>query len=135
MSINYQKQLPKDRGGDALQEFPAPFLAVKRTTSENATVSSVITLSDQTTSLEVTALGVGAALRWVPATDTQASVVTAVSGANYDHVIPPNTMRRFVVPQEFIPTPSIAGANVANGCYARVAYRSFGIGSIMSSEF
>lgn len=137
MAINYSKPLPKDAGSmEALQEYPPAVLSVTRITSENATVSSVITLNDQTTMLEIAAIGAPAAFRWVPTSDTQASVVTAAgASANYDHVVASGTVRKFVVPQERQAITSIAGANVMNGLYSRVAWRTIGVGSIMSSQF
>lgn len=137
MAINYSKPLPKDAGSsEAMQEYPPATLSVARITSENATTSSVITLNDQTTMLEVAAIGASAAFRWVPTSDTQASVVTiAGASSNYDHVIPSGTLRRFVVPQERQAITSIAGANVMNGLYSRVAWKTIGVGSIMSSQF
>lgn len=136
MAINYQKRLPHDAGsGEALQEFPAPFLAHQRRYSDNGSTSSVVTLDDRTTMLEVTASGGAAAIKWIPTSDTAASVVATTAAPNYDHVIPANTMRRFVVPQETAGITSVAGANVANGCYRRVAWISIGAGSILSSEF
>lgn len=137
MALNYSNPLPKDKGSsEAMQDFPAAVLAVRRTTSENATASSVVTLNDQTTSLEIAAVGGAAAMRWVTSADTQGSVVTiAGATANYDHVIPSGTMRRFVVPQERAAITSICGANVMNGLYARVAYKTMGIASVMVSEF
>lgn len=137
MAKNYQKMLPHDSGsGEALQAYPAPYLALEQTTSENGTASSVITLTDRTTALEITAVGGPAAFRWVARTDTQASVITiAGTTANYDHVIPTGTLRRFIVPQEVQAITSIAGANVMNGLYQRVAWKTIGVASIMSSEF
>lgn len=136
MAIPYQPNLPHDRGsGEALQEFPAPILAVQERVSENASTSSVITLSDRTTMLEVAAVGSTGFLKWIASTDTTASVISAAGTADYDHVIPAGTIRRFVVPQERAGIPSIAGANVQNGCYARVAYKTGGIGSILTAEF
>lgn len=134
---NYQRALPHDSGsGEALQEFPAAVLAHRRSYSSNASASSVISLDDRTTMLEITAGTVPAALKWIATSDTTASVV-AVPGAtaNYDHIIPAGVQRRFVVPQETQAITSIAGANVANGCYRRVAYMSLGVGSVLSSEF
>ncbi len=136
MSQNVANSLARDKGNEPMQEFPAPVLAIQRITSENATASSVISLSDRTVQLEVTATTTAAALRWVASSDTQGSVI-AIAGAtaNYDHIIPANTMRRFVVPQERAGIPSISGANVMNGLYSRVAYKSLGIGSVMTSEY
>ena len=137
MAINYQRPLPHDRGsGEALQEFPAPFVAIQERVSENATTSSAISLSDQTTMLEVTAVGSTGFLKWIGTSNTNPSVISiAGATADFDHVIAPNTTRRFVVPQERAGIPSIAGANIQNGCYQRVAYKTGGIGSILTSEF
>lgn len=136
MALNYQRPLPKDSGSnEALQGYPAPFVALQARTSENATASSVISLTDRTTALEVTAVGATAALKWIPTTSTNPSVFSAAATANYDHIIPSGTMRRFVVPQETRGVASIAGANIMNGLYQRVAYATMGVGSVLSSEF
>lgn len=135
MSKNYAKTLPMDSGMNPIQGLPAPVLAVRRLTSENASTSSVITLNDNTTQIEVSAMGTAAVIKWIPTTDTQASVISASGTANFDHVIPPNTMRSFVVPMERAGISSIAGANIMNGLYQRVAWKSVGVGSIMGSEF
>lgn len=136
MALNYQKPLPKDSGSnEALQAYPAPFLAIQSRTSENAIVSSVVTMTDRTTALEVTAVGGTAALKWIATTNTNPSVLSGAANANYDHIIPAGTMRRFVVPQERQGTPSIAGANIMNGLYQRVAYITNGAASVLTSEF
>ena len=136
MAINYQRSLPHDSGsGEALQQFPAAILAHQRRYTENAATSSVITLDEKTTMIEVAAAGTPAAIKWIASSDTQASILTTTAGANWDHVIPPGTLRRFVVPQETAGITSVAGAGVANGCYRRVAWKTTGAGSILSSEF
>lgn len=137
MSVNYTKPLPKDAGSsEVMQDYPSARLALQSRTSENATVSSVVTLNDGTTMMEVTAVGTAAVIKWIPTTDTAASVISiAGATANYDHVIPAGVLRRFVVPQERNAITSIAGANVMNGLYARVAYKSTGIGSVLTSEY
>lgn len=136
MSLNYNYRHPKDPGtGEVLQDYNVMRLALQANTSENGVVSSVITFNDSTVELEVTALGFAAALKWIPTTDTQASVVTAAGTANYDHIIPPNMMRRFVIPPERAGITSIAGANIMNGLYNRYAIKSTGIGSVLTSQF
>lgn len=136
MAVNYSRALPKDRGSnEVMPGYPAAVTAVRTLTTENATVSSVITLNDQTTMLEVTAVGSNAVLKWIASTDTQASVISAAGTANYDHVIPSGVMRQFVVPQERAGITSIAGANIMNGCFQRLAYKSTGTGSILSTEY
>lgn len=135
MSKNYAKTIAMDQGGNPMQGVPPPLLAVGRYTSENAVASSVVTLTDNTTQIEVAAVGQAVALRWVASSDTQGSVISAVGTANYDHVIPANQLRTFVIPQERAGVSSIVGANVLNGCFKRVAWKSTGIGSVMAAEF
>lgn len=137
---NYAKAMARDKGGEAMQNSPAPNLALARSGAENGTASSVLTLTDNTTVIEVSAQGVSAALRWIPATETAAvspfaSIITAVSGVNYDHIIPSGTVRRFVVPIETMPSASVVGANVQNGLYKRVAIKNIGVGSVLLAEY
>lgn len=137
--LNYAKGLAHDKNNQDMQEYPAPFQALARSTSENATASSVITLTQDTTALEIATAGQGAAMRWVASSDTQGSIITiAGATANYDHVIPVGTVRRFVIPIESSPATGYSsqmGANRANGLFQRVAIKSFGVGSVMLSEY
>lgn len=136
MGLNYAQSLPMDKGNNPMQEYPAPVVAITRNVSENATASSVVSLSDRTTAVEIAAVGQAVAMRWVSASDTQASVVSiAGATANFDHIIPSGQYRRFVVPIEKQGVSSIAGANVANGLFARMAFKSSGIGSVLASEY
>lgn len=141
MSINYAKRIPIDEQNNPMQEYPAPFKALARYNTNNATVSSVITLTDSTTVVEITAPGADVAVRWVPATEGAggapfASVISQGASINLDHLVPRNTVRRFVVPVEGIGTSSIVGANVANGLYKRVAVMSaVAVSSILVLEF
>lgn len=141
MSVNPYKNLPHDKGNVPMQEFPAPYLAKARYTNENAVASSVISVSHDTTSIEITANGGAAVMRWVATSDTQGSVIgVAGATANYDHVIPSNTMRRFAIPIEsmYAAPSSMVGANRMNGLYQRVAIKSatlLGLSSVLLSEF
>lgn len=110
--------------------------AKKQYISENGTASSVVTVTDGTTVVEVGAVGAPVYIKWVARTDTTASVV-AVAGAtaNFDDYVPANTTRVFPIPQEILGTSSIVGANIANGLYNRVAWKSAGIGSVIGIEF
>lgn len=108
--------------------------------AENAAVSSVITLTPDTTSLEIAAIGAapaGGAMRWVRVAETQASVITAAGTANFAHVIPANTVRRFAVPIEVMyqGASSLVGANIQNGLFRRVALKSFGVASVIVTEY
>lgn len=126
-----------------MQEYPAPIKALAITVSENATASSVFALTNDTTAIEIAAQGGAVAMRWIVSTDTAAttpfaSVITAAGTANYDHVIPSGTYRRFVVPRDvFNPRAqsSVQGINVQEGLMRRVAYKSFGIASVITTEY
>lgn len=136
--INPYPQIPLDKGNTPLQEFAAPFIARKQYTNENGTASSVISVTHDTTMIEVAAVGGPAALKWIPTTDTTASVITiAGATANYDHVISSGTIRRFAIPLERAGASpaSVQGANRANGLYQRVAIKSMGVSSVLLSEF
>lgn len=140
---NYAKSLPRDTGNSPMQSFPAPYPAQEQYTTENAVASSVISLTPNTTSIEVGAFGgQGVVIRWVPLTETasvapRASVVASGLGANYDHYVPPSQYRSFVVPKETI--GQMAGGQVGsvNGLYQRVAVINAGTtaSSVLLAEF
>lgn len=135
MNTTYVKPLPQDASLNSMQEFPSPIPAQAATVSENANVSSIINLGHNTTTIEVATGGTGAAIKWITTGNTSGSVVTAASGANYDHVIPANWVRRFVVPRETVGNPqSVQGVNRANGLYQRVAWKTLGVASVFLSE-
>ena len=135
--MNYAPRLPYDKTGEPLQGYPSPKLALSRYASENSTNSSVISVTHDTTALEITAIGNAAVMRWVTTGDTQASVVSiAGATANFDHVIPNGTVRRFVIPIESeTQTGSVQGINREIGLYQRVAIKSIGIASVLLAEF
>lgn len=135
--VNPYPQLPFDKAENALQEYPPNKLAYQRYSSENASTSSVISVSHNTTMLEVTAVGGAAVLKWIPTSDTAASVVSAASGANFDNVIAPNSTVRYAIPIESQGTgnQSVVGQNRQNGLYQRVAYKTVGIASVLVAEF
>ena len=125
---NYVNPLPRDKGSEALQEFPP---AVRAITSvmmrENAIASSVMLLDPNATSIEVNAVGgQGIAIRWVALTETpaqspRASVIASGLGANFDHMIHPGEVRKFAIPKET--QGQLAGGQIGsvNGLYQRLA--------------
>jgi len=135
MSLNYAPRLARDRTGEPLQEYPAPKLALAQYTNENASASSVIALNANTASLEVAAVGAAAVVKWIAKANTDPSVISAAGTANFDHVVPVGTYRRFVVPMETGGVSSIAGIGVQNGLYQRVAVKSVGASSVLTSEY
>ncbi len=132
--------LPIDKRGTPYQTATPQASAIARYTSENGASSSVITMTEDTTAIEIATGGTPAVMRWVASTDTQASVV-AIAGAtaNFDHVIPANTFRRFVLPiDNTLGLPannSVQGANRANQLYRRFAWKTQVAASVFGSEF
>src|SRR5882724_9410493 len=129
MAANYARQLVLDKNGSPYQTGTPAASAISRYVTENGTASSVLTLTQDTTAIEVATGGTAAVIRWVATSDTQASVV-AIAGAtaNFDHEIPANAWRRFVVPvEQFVQQTSLVGANRLNGLYQRVAIKSQGV--------
>lgn len=138
MAKNYARNLPQDRFLQTMQNFPPAVKALKQYHKENASTSSVITLTHDTTIVEITAAGVAAGFRWVATSDTAGSVITAAgTTANFDHIVPAATTRQFVVPieKQGNSLASVQGVNRGEGLYQRVAFISAGIGSVLLSEF
>lgn len=133
--MSYPKPLPVDTQKTPLQEYPAAVRAQAIYADEDGTASSVVTMTDNTTQIEIAAVGGPAVMRWVATTDTQASVVSAVSGANFDHVIPTGMYRKFVVPKERISVTSLVGVNIREGLFRRVATKSIGTASVLLTEY
>lgn len=134
---NYVKGIPIDKNNTPLQEYAGNVSVLAVRSSENATASSVISLTHDTTALEIAAVGGAAFMRFVRTSETEASVV-AVAGAtaNFAHVIPSGTVRRFVVPIESQSLyGSVVGVNRQFGLYQRVAYKSGGIASVFMTEY
>lgn len=124
-----------DITGNTIQGTAMVQPAIVTTLSENATASSVITVNDNTTDLEVAAVGAVGFIKWIGRGDTTASVVSSVGGANWDVIIPSGVVRHLVIPRETAGTSSIVGANIANGLYNRVAWKTGGPGSILATQY
>lgn len=143
MSVNPYPNTPVSRGGTQLYDHGTHASIKAVYASENQTTSSVITLSPDTTAIEISAIGAsptGAVMRWVTSVagfDASTSVISAAGTANFDHVIPNNTMMKFAVPIEkmYQSPSSMVGANIQNGLYRRIAIKSIGVGSVLLNEF
>ncbi len=138
MSANYAKNIPRDQGGANMTEWPAPVKAQARYYRDNSTASSVITLTDNTTQIEVgTSASGGAIIRWIPVTETAGvSPFGSVLSTNFDHYVPPSAVRQFVVPREVSGVASIVGLNIQNGLYRRVAVITSGpVSSVITTEY
>lgn len=144
--MNYARPLPRDNGGAAMQEYAAPYKAVTSVYyRDNLPSSSVITLSQNTSAIEVGSFGgQGVVIRWVATGETPGnfftSVISSGLGANFDHYIPAGVgvgaYRRFVVPKESGGAPTGAIGSV-NGLYQRIAISNAGItaSSVLLSEY
>ena len=141
--MNYAKAIPRDTGGAEMIGYPAPFKAVVRWNVETQVASSVISLNPTSTGIEISVTGgEGALIRWVARTETaavapRASVVASGLGANFDHHIQPNQIRRFIIPKET--QGQLLGGQVGsvNGLYQRLAWITAGstTTSILATEF
>lgn len=141
--MNYPKSLPKDQSGASMQEYPAPFLSTARSQRDNAVASSVLVLNQNSGALEVgTSGGQGLVIRWIPLTETASvspfsSVIASGVAANFDHFVPPNNYRRFVIPRETYGQTASGQIGSMNGLYQRVAIVNAGTtaSSVLTSEF
>ena len=135
---NYVPNQPRDKGGAPIPDVPVEASVKATYSSESAVASSVVSLTHDTTVLEIAAVGGTGYMRWVRTGDTQGSVVNVAGAtANFSHVIPSGTYRRFAVPREaFVSAPeSVQGVNRAEGLYQRVAWKTQGAASILATEY
>src|SRR3990167_5276159 len=132
---NYAPALARDKGGQPLIESPAPKLALATYAPENSSASSAISVTHDTTALEIAAVGGPAVMKWIATGNTNPSVISIAGGtANFDHVIPTGTVRKFVIPIEARATQasSMVGINRGEGLYQRLAIKSIGIASVLT---
>lgn len=142
MALNYSKGIPL--GDNNAPQFLSPpaVKALVTTVRESATVSSILILGQDTTALEIAATGGVAYLKWltqsvVDSSVAGTSIISAAGTANFDHVIPTGTVRRFVVP---IATQSnsqgyssMVGDNRAYGLYPNIALS--GLASVATTQY
>ncbi len=143
MAKNYAAGMPVGDNQMAVSHnTPAPYKAIATYLDENGLASSVLTLTQNTTAIEVGTQGTAAVIRWISTGDGEASVFGNASVMNFDHFVPPNSVRRFVVPIESgvnqtvgATLTSMVGANREYGLFRRVAWASQGIASIALTEY
>ena len=136
MANNYSPGTPVDKYGIPKIGYPPAKVALASTDKENASGSSVLALTHDTTEIEVSAVGQGVAGRW--STNQATSVVTAAGSANFDFVVSANTEKRFVVPIATFAqsSGSIQGVNRELGLFTAVAFKTLaGNGSVLTAEF
>lgn len=142
MSNQYAPQTPVDKAGGLKVGYPPAKVALAAQNKENASASSILLLTHDTTEIEVAAAGQNVAGKWlsqatVDSSVAGTSVLTAINTANYDFTVANNTLRRFVVPIATIQqSTSLMGVNRSNGLYPAVAFKTFaGNGSVLTMEF
>lgn len=129
---NYARGVPMGNNQMPASYIAPPAVAAIATNVKDTslTTSSILVLNQNTTAIEVAATGGNAYIKWLAQSVVDSSVAgTSVIGsgaaANFDHVIPAASYRRFVVP---ISTSfaqgysSMVGANRENGLYSNMAY-------------
>lgn len=139
MSNYYAPNTPIGKDFVPKVTYPPAKVALATTNKENASTSSVLLFTHNTTEIEVAAVGGPVAGKWATSTaNNGTSVVSAVSGANFDFIVPAATVRRFVVPIQTAggTSGSIQGVNRAEGLYQGVAYISAAAASsVLTMEF
>lgn len=129
---NYARGIPMGNNQMPASYIAPPAVAAIGTTVRdvNPTVSSILVFSQNTTAIEVAAVGGPVYIKWLSQAVVDSSVAgTSIlgtgSGSNFDHVIPSSTYRRFVIPIS-VNNPqgysSQVGANRENGLYPNMAY-------------
>lgn len=114
---SYAPNQARDKGEQPIVMVPAPIPSKQLTATAPTAVSSVISFGANTTMIEVTALNASLAFKW-----GSASVIAAAGAtANFDHIVPVNQTRRFVIPINSQGVPSIVGANAQYGLYSTMA--------------
>lgn len=142
MSTNYAKGQPMGNNGVPLFDCPPAVTAIATNARDNATSSSILILTQNTTAIEVGAQGGPAFIKWlaqsvVDSSVAGTSVISAAGTANFDHMIAAGEVRRFVVPINIVPASaqSVQGANSLNGLFPNVAYKTAGIASVLVTQY
>lgn len=118
MATNYAIRHPQDENSEILFGLPPAFPAKVTTGAIPPAASSVVSFGPNTTVVEITALNASLAIKWGSAS----VIATAGATANFDHIVPVNQTRRFVIPQSVQGvTGSVVGRGVLNGLYNSMA--------------
>lgn len=142
MAKNYAAGTPIGNNEVPIYNSPAPVQAIEQYYSANAVASSVVTLTDNTTAIEIAAGANPVIMRWVSVADASTAATSVIAlpstSANFDHIVPANTVRRLVVPIERATAQgysSMQGVNRDLGLFQRVAFKSEVVSSVYVSEY
>lgn len=128
MSFPYAKPLAQDRNGVPMQAYPVSSPAITAVAGVPI-ASSVISLNDLTTTVEMAVTSNPVLMKWG---------VASVTAANFDHVILPGEVRRFVVPisSQGTGNQSVAGINPESGLYSALAVIATGTtASVFTAQY
>lgn len=145
---NIYPETPIGKAGEVKTGYPPALVALARWNRENGSASSIILLTHDTTEIEVSAAAnVGSIVGMVGKWLSQATVDSSVAGtsvisltgtANFDFIVPGNSVRRFAVPiaTNVANYGSVMGVNRREGLFPAVAIKTLaGNGSILVAEF
>ena len=121
---NYASPQPIDRNGrETKTEQSSPTTAIASNVS-GALVSSMIGLDRRATVFEVVTTNGPAGIKWWGSVIGSANIHPSMTTTSFDNAIPPNSIRRFVIPQSVIGTAHIGsvigGLGDQNGLYFQV---------------
>lgn len=142
---NYARGIPMGNNQMPASYIAPPAVAAIGATTKDAatTTSSILVFNQNTTAIEVAATGGPAYIKWlsqsvVDSSVAGTSVIGTGTGANFDHVIPAASYRRFVIPIS-VNNPqgysSQVGANRENGLYPNMAYVGAATSIISVSQY
>lgn len=122
MALDYASPQPIDQRNNQVQPEQASPVPALSTTVSGTLLSSVLTLDDRATVIEVVTVNSGAAgIKWLGSVVASPSVTTT----NFDNAVPGNWIRRFVIPQSVAGITNIGsvvgGQGAKNGLYKQVA--------------
>lgn len=130
--VNYARKIPRDVTDETIDGAP-PAFPTNQSQAGVPTVSSVVSLNDKTTIIEISAMtgnaGSGGIIgKWG---------VSSVTSTNFDFFVGSGVTRDLVVPVSVMGVTSVAGANVANGLYNSVSLKTATAqsSSVFTSEY
>lgn len=129
--MGYPRQLPLEKNNYPISTVPA--FTSYQSKGGNPVTSSVLTLSPNTTVIDVMAIGTATGAGGVIGKWGTASVTSS----NFDIQVNAGQNRTFAVPQSVFGAPlaSVAGANAANGLYNSISFLSVGVSSVYTAEY
>lgn len=125
MANSYAREQPVDRFNNQVRAEQASAAAPAYATNvSGALLSSMIALDGRSTVLEVTTGNGPAGIKWWGSVVGSANIHPSMTTTNFDNAIPPNSIRRFVIPQSIAGIANIGsivgGEGAKNGLYFQV---------------